>query len=328
MNGVRRRGSEVNASALSTLLLDLYRYSRELTLTEFQGRALRRLQDDLAFDSAWWGVAHSSHDIHGSYPYRLPSEYPSFYLEHVKSADALAEAAQAKHGETVSFGAADFARSRGLSLLTRHFGIQQALCCVVGIAQLDLLMFISLYRHEPQPAYTEAERQFCNWMAPHLWATWTTNWISHMEHIRANNGPSRVAHAICDQRGILHNVEPRFVELLQIEWPQWRGAALPVALQAEQPISFDYQGRKIALRCFNACGFTLLEARMLSALDGLSPRERTIAAAFGEGRSYKQIAAQLGLSPATVRHHLRSVYTKANISNKGALAGLLNDMHS
>src|SRR3569833_1988300 len=116
------RETDENASALSALLLDLYRYSRELTLTEFQGRALRRLQDDLAFDSAWWGVAHSSHDIHGSYPYRLPSEYPSFYLEHVKSADALAEAAQAKHGETVRFGAADFARSRGLSLLTRHFG--------------------------------------------------------------------------------------------------------------------------------------------------------------------------------------------------------------
>ena len=80
------------------------------------------------------------------------------------------------------------------------------------------------------------------------------------------------------------------------------------------------------MRSFNACGFTLLEARLISALEALSPRERTIAAAFGEGQSYKQIAAQLGLSPATVRHYLRSIYTKANISNKGALAGLLNDI--
>ena len=318
---------EVNASALSTLLLELYRYSHELNLTEFQGRALQRLQEDLSFDSAWWGVAHSSHDIHGSYPHRLPSEYPVFYLEHVKVTDTLAEAAQRRHGETVRFGPADFARSKGLSLLTRHFGIQQALCCVLGIPKLDLLMFISLYRHRAEPEYTEAERQFCNWVAPHLWATWTANWIAHMEHIRANNGPSRVAHAICDQRGILHSVEPRFVELLQAEWPEWRGPVLPSALREQQQGNRDYRGRKIELRGFKACGFTLMEARLLSALDALSPRERTIAAAFGEGRSYKQIAAQLGLSPATVRHHLPSIYTKANISNKGALAGLLNGDH-
>ncbi|HEY6927469.1 MAG TPA: helix-turn-helix transcriptional regulator [Steroidobacteraceae bacterium] len=327
MNGVQRLGTEVNASALSALLLELYRYSRELTLTEFHGRALLRLRSDLAFDSAWWGVAHSSHDIHGSYPYGLPTGYPSFYLDHVKSTDTLAEAAQARHGESARFGPADFARSPGLSLLTQEFGIQQALCCVVGIPKLDLLMFISLYRHERQPTYTEEERQFCNWVAPHLWATWSASWIAHMEHIRANHGPSRVAHAICDQRGILHNAEPRFVKLLQLEWPDWRGPVLPRALRSDQRTMSDYQGRNIALRCFNACGFTLLEAKMVSALDVLSPRERTIAAAFGEGQSYKQIAAQLGLSPATVRHHLRSIYSKANISNKGALAGLLSQSH-
>jgi DNA-binding CsgD family transcriptional regulator len=66
-----------------------------------------------------------------------------------------------------------------------------------------------------------------------------------------------------------------------------------------------------------------IEARLNSALDSLSPREKTIAKPFAVGQSYKQIAAQLGLSPATVRHHLRSIYTKANISNKSALAGLL-----
>ena len=66
-----------------------------------------------------------------------------------------------------------------------------------------------------------------------------------------------------------------------------------------------------------------MEARLNSALDSLSPREKTIAEAFGEGQSYKQIAAHLGLSPATVRHHLRSIYTKTNVSNKGALIGLL-----
>ncbi len=77
----------MNASALSSLLLDLYRYSRELPLGEFQGQALARLQQDLSFDAAWWGVAHPSHDIHGSFPYKLPADYANFYLERVQDTD-------------------------------------------------------------------------------------------------------------------------------------------------------------------------------------------------------------------------------------------------
>ncbi|HEX9200955.1 MAG TPA: helix-turn-helix transcriptional regulator, partial [Acidobacteriaceae bacterium] len=126
-----------------------------------------------------------------------------------------------------------------------------------------------------------------------------------------------------DQRAVLHSAEPRFVELLRAEWPDWHGPALPAQLHPHIRPANEFHGETIALRCFNACGLTLIDARLNSALDSLSPREKTIAKAFAVGQSYKQIAAQLGLSPATVRHHLRSIYTKANISNKSALAGLL-----
>jgi DNA-binding CsgD family transcriptional regulator len=313
----------VTGDCLSAVLLDLHRYSRELTLGEFQGLALQRLQQDLRFDSAWWGVAHSSHDIHGSLPYNLPADYADFYLEHVSDTDSLAEAALASPARTVYFGPADFAASPGLSLLTRHFGIQQALCCVLNTPILNLSMFISLYRTSAEPRYLACEMDFCDWVAPHLWATWTTNWIAQMEHIRVNNAASRVAHAICDQRDILHSAEPRFVDLLHAEWPDWHGPSLPAALRVGRLGDDGYRGRAISLRTFNTCGLMLMEARLNSALDTLSPREKTIAEAFSEGRSYKQIAGQLGLSPATVRHHLRNIYTKTNVSNKSALTGLL-----
>lgn len=313
----------MNAGALSALLLDLYRYSRELTLAEFQGRALERLSQDLRFDTAWWGVAHSSHDIHCSFPYRLPPDYASFYRNHVSDTDTLAEAGLATPGRTVRFGPADFAGSPGLSRLTETFGIQQALCAVLNTPTLNLSMFISLYRNRSEPLYTEEERRFGDWVAPHLWATWTSNWIAQMEHIRANSAASRVAHGICDQRAILHSAEPRFVELLNAEWPGWTGPSLPAPLKRALPAAAEFKGRVIALRCFQACGLTLMEARFNSALDRLSPRERTIAEAFAQGHSYKQVAARLGLSPATVRHHLRSVYAKTRVSNKSALAGLM-----
>src|SRR3569832_2515363 len=84
-----------------------------MTLVDFQGQALERLRQNLHFDAAWWGVAHSSHDIHGSFPYNLPAQYPNFYLAHVSDTDALAEAALATPGQTVRFGPADFAAAPG-----------------------------------------------------------------------------------------------------------------------------------------------------------------------------------------------------------------------
>src|SRR2546428_7194877 len=112
MNEVHPTGTDVNAGDLSALLLDLYRYSRELTLAEFQGWALERLRKDLFFDTAWWGVAHTSHDIHSSFPYRLPADYAHFYRAHVSDTDTLAEAGLSHIGPTVCFGPEDFADSR------------------------------------------------------------------------------------------------------------------------------------------------------------------------------------------------------------------------
>ena len=104
-----------------------------------------------------------------------------------------------------------------------------------------------LYRNRAEPAYTEAERSFCDWVAPHLWATWTANWIAQMEHIRANNAASRVAHAICDQRAILHSAEPRFVELLRQEWPDWRDPRCPRRFNTSRCRCRSTTGRR--LRC-------------------------------------------------------------------------------
>ena len=56
---------------------------------------------------------------------------------------------------------------------------------------------------------------------------------------------------------------------------------------------------------------------------GLSERERTVAAKFAEGMTYREIGQALFIAPATVRSHLSTIYRKLNISNKVGLANLL-----
>ena len=58
-----------------------------------------------------------------------------------------------------------------------------------------------------------------------------------------------------------------------------------------------------------------------SSTSGLTPRERTILQAVGEGGSAAQIAADFGISARTVERHKQSVMTKLGVRNQaGAVA--------
>jgi DNA-binding NarL/FixJ family response regulator len=58
----------------------------------------------------------------------------------------------------------------------------------------------------------------------------------------------------------------------------------------------------------------------VSLLDAVSPRERAVAELAGRGFQGPQIAARLGISGHTVRHHLEAVYRKCRIGNRAELA--------
>lgn len=91
-----------------------------------------------------------------------------------------------------------------------------------------------------------------------------------------------------------------------------RGTALDVGPQRQ--MRFDDEAA--LARCLRS------SARPADA-PPLTVREREVALCFAAGRSHKQIAAQLGLAPATVRNHLAACYRKLGVANRGALLAAL-----
>ena len=57
--------------------------------------------------------------------------------------------------------------------------------------------------------------------------------------------------------------------------------------------------------------------------DALTPRELQIAVLITEGRTTREAAAALFVSPKTVEYHLRHVYTKLDIANRAELAAMI-----
>jgi DNA-binding NarL/FixJ family response regulator len=55
----------------------------------------------------------------------------------------------------------------------------------------------------------------------------------------------------------------------------------------------------------------------------LTPQELQVALALAEGRTTREAAAKLYVSPKTIEYHLRNVYDKLEIRSREQLAGAL-----
>jgi DNA-binding CsgD family transcriptional regulator len=72
----------------------------------------------------------------------------------------------------------------------------------------------------------------------------------------------------------------------------------------------------------------LLVLQEVPPTERLSARELEVAQLFGGGASYKEIARQASISPATVRNVVQNTYRKLKINNKAQLARLVADLHA
>jgi DNA-binding CsgD family transcriptional regulator len=313
----------VSAEALSALLLDLYRLARESPLVDFQRRVLERLNETVSFDGAWWGMARMDRQLHSSFPFHMPAHFVD-YWSGMREHDVFAEFVMARPGVTLNFHAATSASNPTFDAFLEEFGIRQTLCTLLVNPTLNLITFLSLYRKRDAPVFTEEQRRLKELVMPHLWAAWTSNWIAQLAQARAHSVSSSAALAVADQRGVLHAAEPRFAELIHLEWPEWSGPELPDTFGRALRADGVALGTRTVLQLIPVHGLYLVELRERSPLEQLTARELHIAHQFGRGGSYKEIAAVLRVAPATVRAHLRAIYSKLHVSDKGELANLLS----
>lgn len=308
---------------LSAFLLDLYRAQRELSLEEFQPAALDRLHADLPFETACWGlltVSDGGGRLHSSHVWGVEATRPWLELARRAAEQALVTGL----GRTVQLRANDRRLQPRLRELLRICGASSGLMTVLPKAELDSCAFLGLFRAADEAAFNPAERRFKQTIAPHMIDAWQGNWLSHVERLQASRERQHAPMAVADQQGELHVAESRFRSLLLLEWPNWRGPALPAAIAERLGLqAVEIATTRLLITATPADGIYLLKLRPRAPADRLTPRERRVGEAFAEGLSYKEVARRLELSPSTVRSYLRTIYGKLEVSDKAALAGRL-----
>ena len=308
--------------AFSTMTLELQRLAQNNDIEHFHQPALASISQVLPFTSAWWGRAaliDGMPEEHSSYLYNLaPSYLPDW--QSIRHTDVTIHRVHERPGQTVIVDMRDPANGAGLNWLGETYGIGELLCVVYIDPQTHLSDHLALYRVPGAPRFTEQDCRILDNIMLHLVAAVSANHIRTLVAKREMLTPSRnLALAVCDQRGTLHCAERGFVDLLLNEWPDWTGPLLPVPMDAR-----GYDGKRLQVEASAVGDLYLLAARGRNAFDQLSPRENAVALGFGEGKTYKEIARDLGMSPNTVRHHIRAIYSKLGVNDKTHIAHLLH----
>ncbi|MDQ7983861.1 helix-turn-helix transcriptional regulator [Pseudomonas sp. G34] len=309
-------------TAFNTLALELQQLAQNTPLTLFRQQALTRLQDVIAFDKAWWGrsaLVDGLPEEHSSSVFMLPASYVDDWRS-IREQDITIPLAQARPGRSVFIDSQAEQTPEGLRWLGAEHGFGEFLCVIHIDQPTQLVVHLTLYRNLGAAPFADEDQLLLDHLMPHLVTAEGANHIRALVALRETlNGPGTLALAVCDQQGVLHYAERGFVDHMLVEWPHWQGACLPAELTLG-----GYQGHKLTLESTLVGDFHLLVVRPCSALNVLSARETDVAERFGGGRTYKEIARELGLAPNTVRHHIRSIYEKLGVSGKAGIAQLLN----
>lgn len=305
-------------SAFSSAVLDIQRLAQNQSIEHFHHRMIERLAELIAFDKAWWGLAALTDGLpveRSPQLFKLPAQYLLDW-QTIWHDDVTIATVHSHPGHAVVI---DMSTTAGLSWLGDKYRIKQLMCIIVTDPITRLSEHLALYRSPDMDAFNPQEALLLEALMPHLSAAVAANRIRTLIATRETlSNPQNLALAVCDGHGTLHCAEPGFIALLLQCWPQWSGPALPMKIEpGEHTID------RLHLTFSHAGDLWLIAGRQQNLLETLSPREHAVAQGFGEGKTYKEVARDLGLAPNTVRHHIRSIYSKLGVKDKTRIAQLL-----
>lgn len=316
------------ARALSQALLALTRLADQARPQDLLAQAVQVLRALVPFDSAWWGqmsagkgAAGPRNWLHGSVGLSqdFAQEWGALAAVDVFGLQSMARLGQVLRERDVIGLLPDPPEMQAFA--ERH-GLHHCMALTVELPRSGLLFFVSVYRSAQRPEFSDADTVLFGEFVQHL----VLHWQLRLQRLQqADTHRPWDGFALAAPTGQLLFAGLRISLALGAACPDWAGTHLP----AELVQAFDRVPCSVKLG--KACRLRLAPCGTLIALSlatgshkpPLAPRELGVALLYAEGHAYKAIAAQLGLTPATVRTYLRTAYAELGVRNKLELVAAL-----
>ena len=310
-------------------VLAIYRVAQESAFAQFRERALLLVRHLCAFDLARFGssvITPAGLTMHCAHLLNEPTESLAAY-EEVKSQDYLVIAACGKFGvhSARSHAATHYAapECRGVREYRRRFRHENVLCAYHTSAKDSRTDYVSLYRADERAQFSDREEGLVRQALPHLLEALHINAVLHLKDLAPPVWRASSCFGIADTLGTIIFIEPGACELIAEECPGASHGRLPLALFEPLASAGRYCGKRIHVAASRSADMLFFRVRRRCFADSLSPRELEIAQAVARGATHKTIAVQLGLSPETVRSHLRHIHDKLCVRNRAQLVAQL-----
>ena len=318
----------------SSVLLDefishLYRAAPSVPPDQYRVWALEQLSRVIDFDAAFWGTGNQA-TIRFHYVSHLGlDEHYATRLEETMEVNPIRDGVLNNLGKPVDMSDVisdeAFYQSDLYSRLFQPYGIERILASGHVDMNTGLYTLLSLYRFDREQVFTDEERQLQQHLIYHLVSA-----VSHafFLHLRVGNRlletEDQSASAICDQQGCFHEVQPRFVALLNEHFPDRQMSTLPFELKPSS-VLYCVEMNNLSIEIKPLGDLVMVSLRPLGPLDLLSEREKQIVGLVCKGLTFKEVAKSLSLAPSTISNHLYRVYDKLGISSRTELAKLVDN---
>ena len=313
--------TEINTliSPADSFIGKLYRAATQIQPAQFRRWALSELRELLCFDAAIWSNGHVDNQRFYSHTLvNLDDALPQELADSI-AINPIAQMVIANPGKAISnqdvVPDEDFYQSTIYKKRFQPRGIEQVLSSVHQDQRSGLFTLLTLYRMDRNAPFTEQEKSLQQRVLYHLLNASSHAFFTHLQQAKHAHS----ARALCDSGSVLHEVQPLFIDLLAQH-------ALSVD---EMPFDFSTTGIQVS-----DCGLSgevtplndlfVVEIWPTGPLDHLTEREKQVVLAVTQGKTFKEVGRELGVSASTVSNHLYRVYQKLSINSRSELAHLVS----
>lgn len=311
-------------TAFDRFVAELYRSGLSVPPEGFRSWALHCLKGLIPFDMALWGSGSVRNwRFHTVTLIGLPEEFPRA-LEATRPVNPMIAKMTTSLDTPMSMEDvvpdAVFFRSEMYQRAFKPFGIGRVLSTAHVEPRSGLVSLLSLYRRSRRRPFLPAEKALHRRATFHLFQAASHAYFLHLMRTFIEEREAGGAAAVVDAQGALHEVQPRFLDLLEKLHPGRRLHTLPFSTP---PPGKTATINGLCVKCEPVGDLFCVLLWEAGPLDRLTARERETVFAVTQGLSFKQAARKIGVAPSTVANHLYRIYRKLGVNSRSELAGLV-----